>query len=80
MVLTALRRRDDWLEVRLVAQTTKPTTARIRGPFDEAREADLLGRPGGAMAMQPGRLDIPLEPWEIRTVHVRATGGDQPGG
>jgi mannosylglycerate hydrolase len=37
VVLTALRRRGDWLELRVVAETALATDAVIRGPFDEAR-------------------------------------------
>ncbi len=50
IVLTALRRRGEWLELRVVAETRNPTEAVIRGRFDEARDADLLGRPMGALA------------------------------
>jgi len=73
VVLTALRRRGDWLEVRVVAETAIATEAVIRGPFDDAREADLLGRPMGALASQPGEVRVSLGPWEIRTIHLRAT-------
>jgi alpha-mannosidase len=71
IVLTALRRRGDWLEVRVVAETASATEAVIRGRFEEARDADLLGRPMGALAAEPGAVDLPMEPWEIRTIHLR---------
>jgi alpha-mannosidase len=74
VVLTALRRRGDWLELRVVAETADATEAVIRGPFDEAREADLLGRPMGGLASEPGVLHVSLGPWEIRTLHLRSTG------
>jgi len=73
VVLTALRRRGDWLELRVVAETASATEAVIRGPFDEAREADLLGRPMGVLASQPGEVRMSLGPWEIRTIHLRST-------
>jgi mannosylglycerate hydrolase len=72
-VLTALRRRGDWLELRIVAETASVTEAVIRGPFDEVREADLLGRPMGGLPSEPGVLRMPLGPWEIRTIHLRST-------
>jgi alpha-mannosidase len=73
VVLTALRRRDDWLEVRLVAEHDRPTTATLRGPFDTARNADLLGRPERALEVRARRLEVPLGPWEIRTLQLRAS-------
>jgi alpha-mannosidase len=77
--LTALRRRGDWLELRVVAETAAATEALIRGPFDEARDADLLGRPAGALPAEPGSLRLPLGPWEIRTVQLRSGADDTPG-
>ena len=72
VILTALRRRGEWLELRVVAETPIATEAIIRGPFDEARDADILGRPMGPLIAEPGLLRVPLGPWEIRTVHLRA--------
>jgi mannosylglycerate hydrolase len=72
VVLTALRRRDGWLELRVVAETATATEAVIRGPFDEARDADLLGRPLGSLPTEPGLLRLALGPWEIRTVQLRS--------
>jgi hypothetical protein len=37
----------------------------------EAREVDLLGRPGDALTVTGGRVTLDLVPWEIRTVQVR---------
>jgi mannosylglycerate hydrolase len=75
IVLTALRRRGDWVELRIVAETADATEAVIRGRFDEAREADLLGRPMGGLATEPGVLRVSLGPWEIRTIHLRSAAG-----
>ena len=72
VVLTALRRRGDWLELRLVAESADPTQAVVRGPFHEARDADLLGRPLGSLAADGGTLRLALGPWEIRTVQLRS--------
>jgi alpha-mannosidase len=72
VVLTALRRRGEWLELRLVAETAAATEALVRGPFDEARDADLLGRPLGSLASETGVLRVSLGPWEIRTVQLHS--------
>ncbi len=71
VVMTALRRRGEWLELRLVAEGATATEAVVRGPFDAARDADLLGRPLGALATDGGALRVALGPWEIRTVQLR---------
>ena len=61
VVLTALRRRGEWLELRLVAETARPHRGRrSAGRFDEARDADLLGRPIGSLAAEPGALHVAL--------------------
>jgi alpha-mannosidase len=74
VVLTALRRRGEWLELRIVAENATRTEAVVRGPFQEARDADLLGRPLGSLPTEPGLLHLSLGPWEIRTVQLRAQG------
>jgi alpha-mannosidase len=70
VVLTALHRRGDWLEVRIVAEHDRPTTATIRGAFEDARDADILGRPGAHFAVVGGVLRVELGAWEIRTLQV----------
>jgi mannosylglycerate hydrolase len=70
VLLSSLRRRDDWLEMRLVNQHPQPVTARVRGAFERAREVDLLGRPSQALAVEDGKLELMLSPWEIRTVQL----------
>ncbi|MEA2537194.1 MAG: 2-O-(6-phospho-alpha-D-mannosyl)-D-glycerate hydrolase [Chloroflexota bacterium] len=71
VVLSSLRRREDMLEIRIVAE--RPTAGRVtvRGAFDAAREVDLLGRPGASLAVTGGVLELELGPWEIRTVQLR---------
>ncbi|HXH87296.1 MAG TPA: glycoside hydrolase family 38 C-terminal domain-containing protein [Gaiellaceae bacterium] len=71
VVLSSLRRRDDWLELRLVCQLPEPRTVVLRDGVLEAREADLLGRPGSAIALDGDTLRLELGPWEIRTVQLR---------
>ncbi len=71
VVLSSLRRRGDWLEVRLVCESPKPVTATLRGGFRESREVDLLGRHAGpSQAVQTG-LAVDLAPWEIRTLQLK---------
>ena len=71
VVLSALRRRGEWLELRLVCEVPHSVEAVVRGQFDEAREADLLGRPGADRPVADGAITVALGPWEIRTLHLR---------
>ncbi len=74
VVLTALRRRDDELELRLVAETPSATAATITAarPIVVAREVDLLGRPAEGLDVgRDGRLRVPLGAWQIRTIRLR---------
>jgi alpha-mannosidase len=76
VVLTALRRRGEWLEARLVVESASPVEALIRGSFDAARRVDLVGRAGADLPLvEPGVLTIPLGAWEIATVQLL----DRPG-
>ena len=70
-VLTAVRRRGDWLEVRVVNEAPDPSQATLHGSFSEARPADLLGRPGIPATVSDDALTLDLGPWEIRTVQLR---------
>ncbi|MEU7898469.1 alpha-mannosidase [Nonomuraea sp. NPDC049152] len=67
VVMTSLRRRDGWKELRVVAMTGSDTMARIEGDFTEARRADLRGRPGDPV----DAARLPLRAWEIATIQVR---------
>jgi mannosylglycerate hydrolase len=71
VVLTALRRRGDWLELRLAAEHPAPTTAAVGDRVAAAREADLLGRPGPELPVAGGTLRLDLAAWEIRTVQLQ---------
>jgi alpha-mannosidase len=73
VVLSALRRRDDELEVRLVAESASPTAAVLSGrPIVAAREVDLLGRDGSTCPVDAdGTVHVELAPWQIRTLRLR---------
>jgi mannosylglycerate hydrolase len=43
----------------------------VTGPFDAARRADLLGRPGADLPVAGHTLRLELAPWEIATVQLR---------
>ncbi len=73
VVLSAVRRRGDWLEVRVVNQGGSRRRATLRLPADAAREADLLGRPGAPLDVARMAVTLDLDPWEIRTVQLRPT-------
>ena len=72
VVLSALRRQGDWLELRLIAEHPGATEAIVRGAFREARVVDLLGRQGVVLPVEAGSvLRLPLGAWEIATVRLR---------
>jgi mannosylglycerate hydrolase len=72
VVLTALLRRDEWLEVRIVAERPAAGSVLIGPGIATARDADLLGRPGAALSVQPdGWLRLSLEPFRITTVQLQ---------
>ena len=72
VVLSSLRRRDGWLEARIVAERPSPVEARIVRPDREARDADILGRPGEPLPVEVGGVrGHGLGPWEIRTIQLR---------
>jgi alpha-mannosidase len=75
VVLSALRRRDGELELRLVAETPAPTIAVVRAAdgvaIRSARTVDLLGRPLATEVVEgDGSLRIALGAWEIRTLRI----------
>ena len=79
VTLSALRRRGDWLELRLAAQHPAPATATVTAPrLVAAREADLLGRPGADLPVAEGALRLELAAWEIRTVQLQLAPEERP--
>ncbi len=73
VVLTSLRERDGRIEARVVAETTRPTTATVSGPIAHARRTDLLGRPDEDLPVHDGTVTLPLRPWQIATLQLRLT-------
>ncbi len=74
VVLSSLRRRGEWLELRMVAQHDVPTVVVVSceaGGVRAARRADLLGGPGTELPLTEGRLELRLAAWEIATVQLR---------
>ncbi|MEO3750042.1 alpha-mannosidase [Streptomyces sp. B6B3] len=76
VVLSSLRERDGRVELRVVAETDRPTTATVAGPVAHARHADLLGRPGDDLPVTDGTVTLPLRPWQIATLHLDLTTPD----
>ena len=57
VAMTSLRRRGDWLELRLVAEHPTDTTALVGttdAPVTAARDCDLLGREGETLPVEGG--------------------------
>jgi mannosylglycerate hydrolase len=79
VVLSSLRRRGDWLELRLACQHPSPVTATVGGGVVAARSADLLGRPGPDLPVAGGVLRLDLRAWEVRTVQLRVAPVAVPG-
>jgi alpha-mannosidase len=69
--LTALRRRDGWIEARVVNLSGDRRSAVLRGGLLEAREASLRGEPGRAIEVADGAARLELGPAEIRTLQLR---------
>jgi mannosylglycerate hydrolase len=69
--LASLRRRDGWIEVRVVNLAADRRDAVVRGGIVEAREASLRGEPGTPIEVRDGTVELALGPAEIRTVHLR---------
>ena len=73
IVVSSIRRRGPWLELRLVNEMAVPSAATIQAPLERAREVDLLGRPGAEIAIDGEPFVLDLGPFEIRTVQVHVT-------
>ena len=77
VAMTSLRRRGDWLELRLVAETLMSTTALVGAagaPVTAARACDLLGHEGPTLPLEDGVLRLPMRPWQIVSVQLRTDG------
>jgi alpha-mannosidase len=74
VVLSAVRRRSDELEVRVVNQGDEPRRARLVLDATSAHDTDLFGRPGAGLEVGPDGIELDLDPWEIRTVRVQRDG------
>ncbi|WP_405867039.1 alpha-mannosidase [Streptomyces sp. NBC_01515] len=75
VLVSAVRRVTDdehgsGTEVRLTAMRATASTVRVTGAFTEAVTVDLLGRTISRTQVQD-ELELPLGPWEIRTVVLR---------
>ncbi len=75
VVVSALRRRDGRLELRLVCEQDAPAVCTVSGGLTAARDVDLLGRPGADLPVDDGTLRLELGPWEIRTLQLRRGDG-----
>lgn len=71
VVLSSLRRREDWLELRLVCEQPEPREAVVSGDFREARACDLFGRAGRTLELERGALRLELGAWQIVSVQLR---------
>jgi len=73
VALSSLRRRDDgWIEARVANLAADRRNATLTGEISEAREADLRGGAGAAMALDAnGAIRLDLGPSEIRTLQLR---------
>jgi alpha-mannosidase len=69
--LSALRRRDGWVEARVVNLSSGRRTAVLRGGIIDARDASLRGEPGAAIEVAEGAVSLELGPAEVRTVQLR---------
>lgn len=77
VAMTSLRRRGDWLELRVVAETPTDTMVLVGAagaPVTSARTCDLLGREGETLPVQDGVLRLPMRAWQIVTVQLRTAG------
>ncbi len=71
VTVSALRRIEEELELRLACEDPDAQLAVIRGRFSAAREVDLLGHEVGVVAVASGEVRLPMGAWEIRTLRLR---------
>lgn len=74
VVMTSLRRRDQWLELRVVNESPASTQAAVSAAEPgvlAARHCDGMGRAGEDVALDDGVLRISLRPWEIAAFQLQ---------
>jgi len=69
--LTSLRRRDGWIEARVVNLAADHRSGSLRGGLTDAREASLRGEPGERLPVDAAALRLDLGPAEIKTIQLR---------
>ncbi|RYV50459.1 alpha-mannosidase [Pengzhenrongella frigida] len=70
VAVSSVHRTAAGVELRIVAMGDSPTIATVTGDFTAATTVTLLGHPISDVT-SPGRLEIPLMPWEIRSVVLK---------
>ncbi len=72
VVMTALQRRGEWLELRVVLEHPTAGRAAIGSGIAQAREVGLLGQIGDELAVaESGSLSLAIEPWQVKTIQLR---------
>jgi mannosylglycerate hydrolase len=74
VVVNALRRAGDELELRLAAPLGEPVTATVGPGVAAARVVDLLGDEVEPLAVDDGTVTVALRPYEIVTLRLRRSG------
>jgi alpha-mannosidase len=69
--LASLRRRDGWIEARVVNLSDDRRSGVLRGGITDARDASLRGEAGETQPVGGGAVRLDLGPAEIRTIQLR---------
>jgi alpha-mannosidase len=69
--LASLRRRDGWIEARVVNLADDHRSGVLQGGLTDAREASLRGEAGDPLPVDGGAVRLDLGPAEIRTIQLR---------
>lgn len=70
VAVASIHRTGSGVEVRIVAMSASPARAVVTGDFTEVTTVTLLGDPLSVSASS-GSLELPLTPWEIRSLVLR---------